>query len=297
MRIEGDVAAYLAAQTSYTDLTGLTGRVNRKTLKKDTGLRKLEEDGWRSQDLHDILELLDVSSNKFLLLRMLPRMDLFDILYMLDKEQLLFGLMYLPREQLVQMMMHLPKELILKILLYIIPLKDLIKLMPSTELFNILKSKKLDMKELLRAFKEMPEKYLQQIMAKMTGRNNPHLQKAELLAMFQDFPKRKVLEGMKMLPFKALQPLIQTLVERDPELLLELSHAFLFKVMDMMPKATLADAARVLPDDIIIEFLDQLPDFFLAMVAEQIDDTAFSQYLMSGQQNLLYYLASGEQAA
>jgi Mg/Co/Ni transporter MgtE len=297
MRIEGDLAVALSAQVTYADMMGLTGKVLGKDLKNNTGTRKLEENGWREQDIYEIIKALEVDKNKFLILRLLPRMELFDLIYLLDKEQLLFGLMFLPRERLLQLIIHLPKQLLIRMLLYMLPLKDLIKLMPSRELFNILRSRKLTTRDLIRGLRTLPEKFLRFIMMKMTLKDTPHLSQDELAAMFNNFHKRQLLDGMRMLPFKALMPLVHFLVEQDPELLMNLSRAFIFKVMDMMPKAALVDACRVLPDDILIEFLDQLPDHFLAQVAEQVDDTMFEQYLMSEQRNLLLYLASGQDAA
>lgn len=293
MRIEGDLALTLSAQVSYIEQIGLSGKVLTKDVEDNTGTRKLRENNWRDVDLQQVIKSLDIAQNKFLLLRLLPRMEVFELLLMLDKEQLLYGLMYLPREQLLFLIMQLPKELLIRMLLYLMPLEDLIKMMPSRELFAILKNRRLETKDLIRAFKFMPEKYLQFILMKMTQKPLDKLQKGEMLAMFKQFRKRQIIDGMQMLPFKALQPLVHSLVEDDPELLLSVSTAFMYKMMDRVPKANLVDACRVLPDDLILDFLSQLPDQFLAMVAEQIDDSVFEQYLMSEQQNLLLYLGSG----
>jgi hypothetical protein len=294
MKINPDVAIMLSAQLTYQDMIGMGKKVNGKSFKDNTGTRKLKENNWRDVDIDNVLEALDISQNKFMLLRLLPRMELFEILLLLDKEQLINGLMFLPKEQLVFLIMQLPKELLLKLLLYLMPLKDLVKEMPAKEIFGILKDRKITVKELVQAFKEaMPEKFLQFIMMKMTQADTSHLQKDELLSMFQQFRKREIIEGMKYLPFKALQPLIMNLIEKDPELLMNLSRDFIFKMINRYPKANLVDACRVLPDEIILEFLDQLPDFFLAMVAEQVDDSVFTQYLLSQQQNLLFYLGTG----
>lgn len=298
MRIDGDVALTLAAQISYVDQMGWTGKVRNKDIRKNnTATRQLEENRWRSTDLYDIIQKLDIQQNKFLILRLLPRMDLFEILAFLTKEELLNGLSFFDRERLLFLIMHLPKRMLIQMMLQVFSLKYIVRAMPRDEIFAILKSKKVTMHEMMQAFQFMPLKYIQEIMAKILGRDVSKLRPEELRDILQNQDKRKVLDGMRKLSFKALQPFIYNLIEQNPELLMLLSPKFIFKMMDMLPKQGLIDACTVLPEEMILELLDQLPDFFLAQVADQVNPYDFEHYLLYQQQNLLLYLGGGLDAA
>jgi hypothetical protein len=298
MRIDGDVAMTLAAQISYIDQQGLTGKVLGKSIRKNnTATRQLQENGWRSIDLHEVLRKLDVHQNKFLILRLLPRMDLFEILYLLGREELINGLFFFDRERLLFLLMHLPKRMIIQMMLQVFSLQYLIRELPTREIFAILTAKKLTMREFMRAFEYMPMKFLHQILSKMFRQDMSKFQKPEIMEIFKNSRKRNVVDAMRMLPFKALQPFVYHLIQEDPELLMLLSPQFISKMMDRLPKRGLIDAASILPDEIILELLDHLPDFFLAQVADQIDPWQFEHYLMYQQQNLLYYLGGNAEAA
>jgi hypothetical protein len=300
MRIDGDLAVKLASQLSYIDMLGLNGVVLNRSIRNNTGARFLEENGNRTLDLDEIVRLLEVSQNKYLIIMLLPRSAMLELLTLLEKDQLLMGLMLFPKEKLLQLMTYLPKEMLIKMLLHLMRLEDLIKRMPTGEIFNILRDKKVTERVLMQMFKTLAPyylKYLHFILMKMTGKNVSKLQQAEVLDSLKQFKKRQLLEGMKMLPFKALQPFILFLVQQDPELLMNLSGGFIFKLFDEMPKPMLVEGFREVPDDLIIEFLNQLPDMFLAMVVDQVDPNTFESYLLSEQPGLLQYLAESQQLA
>jgi hypothetical protein len=94
------------------------------------------------------------------------------------------------------------------------------------------------------------------------------------------------------MPFKALQHIVTGLVKKDPELLMGMSEAFIFKLLSRTTKPALIEGALVLPPEILIKFLLQLPDQFLMIAAAQIDDTTFEEYLIAKHPEIVQMLAS-----
>ena len=249
-------------------------------------------------DLYEIIKALEISQNKYLILRLLSRPDLLEILALLDKEFLVEALNLFSKEQLMKLLTFLPKQVVIKMLLHVMRLEYFIEMMPREELFAILQHKKLTEKELIRGFEwAMDPKYLKQMLGKLTGEDVSKLSPEEVLSSFKNFKKRQILESMKNLPLKALQPLILFLVQEDQDLLMNVSNEFIMKQFLMLSKPNMIESFRILPEDILLEFLSLLPDQLLAMAANQIDDIAFERYLLSNQTQLLSQLGSGEMAA
>lgn len=300
MRIEGieyNVASAMANQASYIELMGLEGKVSTSSIDNNKGSRYLQENNWRGLDLYEVTKHLQIAQNKLMILKLLKRHELFQILMLLDKDKLINGLRFFSKERLMRLMMLLPKQVLIKMLLHLFPMDYLIQKMPTQELFAILRSGKLDVRELVKGFQMMDPKFLRIILGKITGRNVDHLSMREMLDIFMKLKKRMILDGMKFLPFDALQPFVLGFTKQDPRLLENMSLAFIFKLFEKMAKPTMLDAFRVLPESMILKFLAQLPDKFLIMVAAQIDNSTLEKYLIAEQPNLLAMLAGADLAA
>lgn len=293
MRVEGLDFTFLANQMPYTELMGINHKITSSAMEDNTGVRYIREKGWRDADLHTVMKMLDLSSNKLLVLRLLQRGDLLAIIRLLGKELMINGLRLFSKEKLMRLMTVLPKNMLIKMLLVHLPIEYLISKLPPHELFAILRSNKLTERDLLKGFINMPMAHLQFILGKILNENVSHLKHSEMMAMFMQLKKRQILEGMRFLPFDALIPFVTQLVQRQPELLENISKAFMFKIFDQMPKPTLLQAFVALPEDVIMKFfIGQMEDKMLVLVAGQLDDKTLEQYLLSQHAGLIAQLAS-----
>jgi hypothetical protein len=293
MRIDADIAVALATRMTYIEMLGLNGYVNPSSLKDNSGVRALQENQWRDLDLYEIMRFAELGKNKILLLQMLKRSSLIRILFLLEKDKLLNGLRFFSKEKLLSITTSLPKALQLKMLLHLMPMDQLIQRLPAREIFNILRSKRLTERELVKGFSNLDPKYLQQVLMKITGQPTAHMSQAEMLDSLGKLKKYQILNGMVSLPFKALFLMVSSLAKNDPEILQQISGQFLYKMFDQMSKPTLIEGYRVLPDEMIIRVLALLPDKFLPLIAAQIDDTVLEAYLLSEEPELLMQMVGG----
>ncbi|WP_373532398.1 hypothetical protein [Vampirovibrio sp.] len=244
-------------------------------------------------DLRSLVKLLRVSSQKLRILRMLRRGNWLELLRLMPKELLVNALRLFNKEKLVRLLMNLPKPMLIKLLLKIFKLEELIQKMPTVELMRILKSKRLNNRELSKGILTMDPRFILQLLQKLYGNHDySHLKPYDLMRIFMHTPKERLIEAFKTLPFKALQPLVTGFVKKDPALLLSMSDGFIFKLLDKCPKPTIIESCRVLPEAILIKLLAQLPDHFLMLAAAQIDDKTFEDYLIARQGDLIRSMAA-----
>ncbi len=291
MRVDGINALDLASYYNYLQETGLDTYFTSSAVKNNSGQRYLQETGWRSQDLQSMMDKLNVSNNKYFIIRMMQRGDAVNLLSLLQKDQLVQALNFFPRSKLILFINFLPKDVVLKMLLSVIPLDQLLQLFPTETIFNILRSKRLQVSGLVKGFENMPLDVLQQLMCKITGKNMDHVEMPELLSMFQQLKKHQILDGMKSMPQKQLFQMILGVVKMDPQLMMMIPKGDFMNVISVMPKPNLIQLFQLLPKNTLVQFLAQLPDKFLAMAAAQLDTTTFEQVLMNQYPDLIANLA------
>ncbi len=158
--IDPNTAAQLAAQISYLELKQLNKKVHSRSISDNNGVRFLDEGNWRGPDIYEVLRSLGLSrmDNKVMLLSLLTRGDIYQILHLLDKQELIYGLRFFSQAKLIALMMQLPKELLIKMLLTIMTPEDLVARMPTRELFNILRSRQLTSRKMVKGFQHMDPK-------------------------------------------------------------------------------------------------------------------------------------------
>jgi hypothetical protein len=243
-------------------------------------------------DLAEVVRLLDVGRNKIKILRLLTRGELVNILHLLPKELLVNALRLFNKNKLLRLIMGLPKPFLLKMLLSVMKLDTLIKKMPTNELMRILRSKKLNNRELTKGLQKMEPQFIQLLLQRVHGNYDySGLKSYELAQIFMRTPKERLMEGFKTLPFKALVPLVTGFVKEDPSLLMNMSDDFMAKLFERMSKPMLLKSCMVLPEEMLVKMLSQLPTPMLVVAASQIDDKTFQQYLMSQQPQLLKMLS------
>lgn len=291
MKVDAINPIELASQYYYLDQLGLSTYFSASTVDNNSGQRHLEEKGWRGQDLQHLLDKLNISQNKFFIIRLLKRGDIVSLLHLLDKQKLIEAMKFFPRAKLIHFIHHLPKSVILRMLLWMIPLRVLMQCFPTEILFNVLRSKRLDVKGLVAGFENMPIEALQKLMSDITGQNVDKVNQRELLAMFRQLSKEQILEGIKKWSAKQIFEFVFQEVKKDPELLLTIPRGELMKVVSLMPKPNLIEMFRLLPENQLVQYLAQLPDNFLALAAAQLDDTRLSAILINQYPHLIASLA------
>ncbi len=292
MQIDALNPADLASQYYYLDQMQLNTFFTPDTVENNGGDRYLQETGYRPQDLDSMIKKLNISQNKYYIIRLMRRGDITALLYLLEKDKLVNALNLFPRSKLILFLRQLPKEVILKLLLWVIPVERLMQLFPTEVIFNILRSKRLEVRDLVKGFENMPLDVLQRLMGNITSQNVDKLKHKELMAMFRQLKKEQIVEGLKSMDQRNLLDFITFQVKRDPELLMMVPRENLFRVIDTMPKPSLIELFQLLPDNLLVQFLSQLPDKALAAAASQIDDSVFSSLLANQYPDLVASLAA-----
>lgn len=291
MRIEGIEASDLSG-IYFMDDMGLSAIASASAVDDNSQDRAVKETGkYRAQDLYFLLEKLNLSQNKLLIIRLLRRGDIIGLLYFLDKHKLINALKFFPREKLVQFIFYLPKELIIKMLLHIIPLKQFLQFFPSEVVFNMLRSKRLEVSDLVKGFENMPPEFLKQLIQHITGRNVDNMKMRELMAMCRQMDKGILLEGLKLMPQKEMLEYVMQLSQKDPELLMMIPRGNLMRMVSLMPKPNLLTMFELLPEDLLVQFVAQLNEPFLSMAASQIDDNVLASILIQQYPDIIASLA------
>lgn len=265
--------------------TQKTGRSNR------SGRLKGIQPGKR-MDLSQIIKMLKIGANKIRIMKMLQRSEWIKLLHLLPKDMLVNALRFFSKEKLLRLIMHLPKPLLIKLLLRVVKLAELVKKMPTVELMRILRSHKLQNRELAKGIMKLEPKFIMLLLQRIYGDYDyPKLKPYDLFRIFMQTNKERITEALKTMPFKVLQQLVGDFVKQDPELLFHLSDRFISKVLEKRTKPELIEGCRVLPPEILIQMLCQLPDPLLMLAAAQLDDKMFEDYLTSQHPDLLLLLA------
>jgi hypothetical protein len=291
--LSADTVAWLVGSKNRTSarITGLSAVS--KAGREVEGAVDMDFDWGNSIDLSEIIKLLDLGQTKLAVMLLLRRADWIRLLYLLPKKLLINGLGLFSQEKLLSLIMYLPREYLIKMMLFLFSVEELVKKMPTNELMRILRSRKLDNRTLVRGLQGMDPKYLQHLLTYIYGAGDyANMKPYEMWRIFMHTDKNRLMDAFRTLPFKALIPLVTHFVKEDPELLGLLSDQFIANLFDRMGKSSMMQSCMVLPEELIIRMLLQLPDKFLVQVAAQVDDDTFAKYLMANQPDLLRSLAA-----
>jgi hypothetical protein len=131
------------------------------------------------------------------------------------------------------------------------------------------------------------------LMSRIFGGNQDFtkLKPREIFKLLMEVDRARITESLKTMPFKALQPMVAQYIKKEPELLFYLSEAFVSKLMGTIPKPYLIQACSILPPEILLRMLNQLPNPMLLLAAAQIDDKSLEDFLISEHGDLLQMLA------
>ena len=265
---------------------------NTQSLQSTKGMQATRSGRSPILDLREIVKLLHIGANKLKVLKLLRRRDWLKILKLLPQKLLVNALRLFSKEKLVRMILHLPRKFALRILLSLYKIDELVKRMPTSQLMRILRSPKMDNRKLAKGIVQMEPRFLQMLMTRIFGGNRDFtkMKQPEIYKMLMQTDRALITESLKTMPFKALQPLVSFYIKQEPELLFFLSEAFVYKLLSKMPKPFLIQACDILPPDILLRMLNQLPNPMLMMAAAQIDDKSFEEYLIAEHGDLLQML-------
>ncbi len=293
MRVSALNGVDLTPYLGYLQATGLDTYFTPTAVDNNSSTRATNSvSDYTPEQLQDILNQLDISENKFFIIRLLQRQDVISILPYLQPSQLINGMNFFQRDDLLLFMNYLPKEQVMQMLLSVIPLRTLMQLFPTEIIFNILRSQRLNVTDMASGFKNMPLQMLQQLMMNITGQNTEQLSQRELCSMFRQLDKVMILNGMKQLGDKHIFEYTFQSVQKDPQLLTMIPQESFMNVMSSFPKANLLDLFQMVDPSILMQFLTQLPDPQLALTAAQIDDNTFSYLMLNKFSNVLASLAT-----
>lgn len=237
---------------------------------------------------------LNVSDNRFALLLHMPRQELVALLHLLGKENLLNGLKFFSKSKLMGFLSGLSKQELLKMLFKMFTdSKQLIENLPTKELYNFLRSDKVEKGYLMKTFGLMPKNSLATIARYLTGKNCDNMNKAELLKAIEPFKKFHIVDGMKKLGERDFREIISTMVETNPKLYMEFSQAALLNVAGSFAKTDLIEGMSTIEPTKIIGMLSELPESLLALTVSQIDPEVFAAILINSYKDLLASMVLG----
>jgi len=241
-------------------------------------------------DYSSLIEMLKLNlpENKFAVLKLIPHSELLQFLSLLNKDQLLSGLKLFTKEKILKFVGDLPKEQLIKMLskMYI-STDQILEHFSIKELNQFLSSKKIDKTNLLKIFQSLSATELAQIAEATTGVPQGNKSQAQLLKVIGDLNSTQITDGIKGLDFKKMRNITSEILKQDPTLYTEFTQQALCNQTLNFAKTSLIEGMGVLDSEQLINFLDKLPNNFLALVVAQIDTETLAQIMVNDYQNLL----------
>jgi len=241
-------------------------------------------------DVSTLIEMLKLNlpESKIAILKQIPHSELLQFMYLLDKEQLLSGLKLFTKEKLLNFIANLSKEDLLKMLnkMYISK-SHILEAFSIKELNHFLSSKKIDKSQLLKVLQNYSPTELTQIAEAATGTTQGKKTHAQMMDVLNGLSTTQITDGVKGVQYKKMTEIIGGLLEQNPSLYTEFSQEALFLQTNDFAKTTLVEGMGVLDNDMLIGFLNKLPDSFLALVATQVETDDLANILINNYQDLL----------
>lgn len=283
-------------QTNGTSNANATAQANSTTQTDETsGISETEAK--QLLDYEQLIEdlKLNLPENRFALLLLFPRAELFKIIEYLEKENLLNGLKFFTKEKLMNLIGSLiSKQDLLKMLFKMFTDKSqLIENLPKKELDRFLRSDQVEKGFIMNAFELMPKENLAVIAGYLTRQDCSKMKKSELLAAIQPFKKFHIVDGIMKLDEASERNLITLMTDSQPKLYNEFSHLALFNVTEKFAKTDIIESMTVIDTAKITDMLSELPDKLVALTASQIDPEIFAKLLLSNYKDILAELVLG----
>lgn len=255
------------------------------------GVEPMQVDPKLCLDVSELYNAITNVNDRVRLLMMMNKLDILNLLFLLDKSKLVLGMNFFNPAKLLEFIGRMPKGLLLEALLMHMSQRDLLSLLPLKELIRMLMSPKIKEKMIIDALKHLPTYKLKQILESVLGRPIGNLKHGEILKMMWHMKKRQLVECMLGLSQKQLWEIMQGFTKKNPELLLEISHAALFKPFTKFSKSMLVQSFMVMPTSDMVKLMGNLPKELLAMVASMIDPADLAEVVANQFPDLMSSLA------
>ena len=232
---------------------------------------------------------LDNPSNKLAILQEMNEKEIMEIMPDVDKEGLMLGLNFFTQEKMLKLLEDAPIEQVVNMSLEVLPLREVLDMIPSKELDKFVQNKDLDRKLVLDFINKLEPEVLAQMVETVTGipLDDKNLNSPELAKMISGFDKETYLDAMVAMDSDAKRNLIAMMSKKDPEVLQLFDAKNYTKSLATLQKPDMMKGTIALEPETMVEMLGNLPKELLAIVATQIDTKEFAEVLIKKHQDLL----------
>lgn len=232
---------------------------------------------------------LDNPSNKLVILQELNEKDIMEIMPNIDKEGLMLGLNFFTQDKMLKLLEEAPIEEVVNMALTVMPLGDILEMIPSKDLDKFVQNKDLDQDLVFDFLDKLPPEVLAQMVETVTGvpLEEESLDPKELTKMIQGFDKDTYLDSMVAMDADAKRQLIGLMAKKDPEILQLFEAKSYTNSLATLQKPDMMKGTIALTPETMVEMLGELPKELLSIVATQIDAKEFAEILVKKHQDIL----------
>lgn len=232
---------------------------------------------------------LDNPSNKLTILQELNEKDIMEIMPNIDKEGLMLGLNFFTQDKMLKLLEEVPIEEVVNMALTVLPLGDILEMIPSKDLDKFVQNKDLDQDLVFDFIGQLAPEVLAQMVEAVTGvpLEEDSLDPKELTKMIQGFDKDTYLDSMVAMDADAKRQLIGLMAKKDPEILQLFEAKSYTNSLATLQKPDMMKGTIALTPETMVEMLGELPKELLSIVATQIDAKEFAEILVKKHQDIL----------
>lgn len=232
---------------------------------------------------------LDQPGNKLAILQEMNEREIMEIMPEVDKEGLMLGLNFFTQEKMLYLLEDAPIEEVVNMSLEVLPLNQILEMIPSKELDKFFQNRDLDPKLVFDFIGKLDPAILAQMVETVTGvpLDDEKLNSAELAKMIEGFDKDSYMDAMVAMDPEAKRGLIAMMSKKEPEILQLFDAKNYTNSLALLQKPDMMKGTVALEPETMIEMLGELPKELLAIVATQVDTKEFAEVLIKKHQDLL----------
>ena len=232
---------------------------------------------------------LDNPSNKLAILQEMNEKDIVELLPQIEDQGLMLGLNFFTQDKMLKLLEDAPIEEVVNMTLTVLPLNDVLDMIPSKELDKFVKNKDLDQDLVLDFMDKLAPEVLAQMIESVTGvpLEAENLDPKELTKMIAGFDKDTYQDSMVAMDSDALRSLIAMMSKKEPEVLQLFDAKNYTKSLATLQKPDMMKGTIALTPETMVEMLGELPKELMAIVATQVDAKDFAEILVKKHQDIL----------
>lgn len=253
-------------------------------------LKKLLE---QPEKLAKILKLTD-PENRYLIIQQLNEEDLNKLLPFLSSEQLAFGLQYFTMDGLNELLINLPQEELIKLVLEKFTMEDIAPLMKENEMNRFFSSTDLDKNDIIKYFKSMEWKNLQELMVNQFGEGFRKKTSKESVEYIENMDDRDFKRFILNMQRHEKEDAMAGLCKINPDYYALVDNSILVRpMMANLEKEEIIQTMTKLEPEFLAPMIEELPQNLIQVVAVQIDPTIFSKILSREFPDMLMEMLAG----